>query len=337
METVKCPTCGKLYQFSEEQLSKSEKIIFPCLGCKKPITFERPSNLIGDEIQSMVKTSGNNLAINSLKNDEIELADVERLKKKIFHTLDKLPSMSQVVYKALEIMADPDSEIQDIANAIETDQSMVSNILRIVNSAYYGVKIKISSIQRACFMLGKHTLREIIIMAGVSNLLKKNLKGYGFASGELWTHSIASAFGAKIIAGKGSSYNENDAYVAGLIHDVGKIILDPYIWDRIDVFEEVMRDGNETALNAERNTLGFDHAEIASEICAKWNFPENIALAIRHHHHPSLSQGDKLSYLVHMANFIARSCGFGYGREGSTTQLEEGTVDFLSLETKRHK
>ena len=84
-----------------------------------------------------------------------------------------------------------------------------------------------------------------------------------------------------------------------------------------------------------KNILGFDHPEIASEICLKWNFPANIALAIRHHHHPSLSQGDDLSYIVHMANFIARSCGFGYGGGLCTTnKIEEGTVDFLSLKEK---
>ena len=145
------------------------------------------------------------------------------LKKKIFRAFDNLPPISQVVSEALEVMADPNSAVDDIAKTIEIDQSMVSNVIRLVNSAYYGLPNKISSVQQACVLLGNRILREIIIMAGVSKLLEKNLKGYGFATGELWKHSVASALGSKIIAGKEDSDLKNDAYVAGLIHDLGKI------------------------------------------------------------------------------------------------------------------
>jgi len=328
MEIVTCPKCGKTYQFSKEQLLKSKKIIFPCLGCRNPIVFEQDTNLEGNGIPPKSHKLWPKFF---KKHVDITTINGEKLKKEIFHALDSLPPMSQVVYRALEIMADPDSGMEELADAIETDQSIVSNILRIANSAYYGIKMKVSSIHMACVMLGKHTLREVIIMAGVSNLMEKNLKGYGFASGELWMHSVASALGSKIIAGKKNSDKENDAYVAGLIHDVGKIILDQYILDRNAAFKELVMDKKQGYFEAEKSILGFEHAEIASEICLKWHFPENIAAAIRYHHQPSSSQGDELTYIVHLANFLARSCGFGCGRDDPMIQLEEGTIDILSL------
>jgi len=333
METVTCPNCGKAYQFSEEQFSKSKEIVFPCLGCKHPITVEQPSDS-GDEAVQAVKErpDGGGRLKKSGKSKDRELEDGEKLRKKIFRALDNLPPMSQVVHRALEIMADPDYGMKDLANAIETDQSMVSNILRIANSAYFGAIARISSIQNACVMLGNHALRELIIMAGVSKLLERTLRGYGFVSGELWKHSISSALGSKMVAEKKAPHISDDAYVAGLIHDIGKIVLDDYILERKDKFELILNNGTRTYLEAEKDILGFDHTEIASEICIRWNFPEDIAFAVRYHHYPSLSKGNDLAYMVHLADFLAKSCGFGCGKDDVAYQLEEGTGEFLSLE-----
>jgi len=327
---VKCAKCGRPYQISKDQFLKSDVIVFPCLGCKKPITLEKPADLTDDVIQPKEERPGKKQKILKRRTEE-KTPNGDALKKKIFRSFDNLPPISKVVSEALEIMSDPDSSVDDIAKAIETDQSMVSNVIRLVNSSYYGLPNKISSVQQACVLLGSRILREIIIMAGVSKLMEKNLKGYGFASGELWKHSIASALGSKIIAGKEDHDRKNDAYIAGLIHDLGKIILNSYILERMDEFEAFMNNEKQDYLEAEKSIFGFDHAEIAYEICMKWKFPENIAFAIQHHHHPSLSQGDKLSYVIHMADFLAKSCGFGQSRD-TTDELEKGTMEFLSLE-----
>ena len=332
MAIVKCPKCGRPYQVSKEQFFKSDVLVFPCLGCNIPITLEKPAELTDDDIQPKEEKPGKKRKLFKRHSEE-KIPGGDTLKKKIFQTLDSLPPISQVVSEALEVMADPDSVVDDIAKAIETDQSLVSNVIRLVNSAYYGLPNKVSYIQQACVLLGNRILREIIIMAGVSNLLEKNLKGYGFAAGELWRHSVASASGSKIIAGEEDPDWKNDAYIAGLIHDLGKITLNPYIAERVDAFEAFMENEKQDFLEAEKSILGFDHAEIAYEICIKWKFPENIAFAIQHHHHPSLSQGDKLSYVVHMADFLAKSCGFGCSRD-TRDQLEKGTIEFLSLEEK---
>ncbi len=329
MAIVKCPKCGKPYQVSKDQFYKSDVVIFPCLGCKNPITLEKPSDFEEDDSQSKVKKpdSKKRKFFNRQKEGPPSGA---KLKKKILRAQDNLPPMPQIVAEALEVMADPNSGVDDIAKIIETDQSMVSNVLRMVNSAYYSLPSRISSIPQGCVLLGIRVLKEIIIMAGVSKLLEKNLKGYGFASGELWKHSVASALCSKFVAENESPEQKNDAYIAGLIHDVGKIALDPYVLERMDDFNVFLEDETANPIEAEKKILGFDHAEIASEICIKWKFPENIALAIRLHHQPSLSQGDKLTYIVHLSDFIAKSCGFGFS--GNTIDhLEEGVLEFLSL------
>ncbi len=331
---VKCSRCNKVYEIVPNGLSpKLGKLVFPCLECSGPVMVELHVDAGDRDNQLKRNTSGKTQQKTSdfPKLREKKYKSGEALKEEIIQTLDKLPPMPQVISQALETLADPESGLNELSRIIETDQSVVSNILKIVNSAYYGLSGKVSSVRKACVLLGKKTLREIIIMAQVSVLMETSLRGYGFASGELWLHSIASAIGSKLLVEDKKPDLANDAYIAGLIHDVGKIILDHYVYERKAEFENVIQSGKYLYFQAEKKILGFDHAEIASEICAKWNFPKNIALAIQYHHYPSRSRRDELSYIVHMGGFIARLCGFGYGRDDTMHQMEEGVTDFLSF------
>lgn len=257
--------------------------------------------------------------------------DAQQLKNRIMRTLDDLPPMHEVVMKAQEIMADPDSDIEDLAVIIETDQSIVAMILKMINSAHYGLSGKVSSIRQACSLLGLRTLQEVIITVGVSKVLGRKLKGYEFESGELWLHSIATGFCSRILAERKNRELVSDAYVGGLLHDAGKIILDQYVLERKDAFKDFIKDETKTVLDAEKRILGFDHAEIASDICRKWNIPENVTLAIQYHHYPSHSDENELAYIVHTADYLVRLSGLGYEDDDVMCELEEGALEFLGF------
>ena len=262
---------------------------------------------------------------------EASKKDAQRLKRRIMMTLDDLPPMPEVVMRAQKVMADPDSNIEDLVVIIETDQSIAVRILKLINSAYYNMSGKVSSIRQACNLLGLRTLREVIITAGVSEVLGRKMKGYGFESGELWRHSIATGFCSRILAERKDPEFMDDAYVGGLLHDAGKIILDPYVLELKDAFRGFMKDESKTVLQAEKRILGFDHAEIASDICRKWNIPENIIPAIQYHHYPSRSAGNELAYIIHAADYLVRLSGLGYEDDDVICELEEGADEFLSL------
>ena len=257
--------------------------------------------------------------------------DAHQLKNRILKSLVDLPPMNEVVTKAQEIMVDPNSNIEDFAAIIETDQSMVVKILKLMNSAYYGLSREVSSVRQACSLLGFQALRELIVAVGVSNVLGEKLKGYEFESGELWLHSIATGFCSRILAEKKHRELTNDAYTGGLLHDVGKIILDPYVLERKDAFDDFMKDETKMVLDAEKAVLGFDHAEIASDICRKWHIPENVTIAIQYHHYPSLSEGSELAHIVHTADYLVRLSGLGYEDDDLMVELEEGALDFLGF------
>ena len=257
--------------------------------------------------------------------------DAQQLKNRIIRTLDDLPPMHEVVMKAQEIMADSNSDIEDLAVIIETDPSIVAMILKLINSAHYGLRGKVSSVRQACSLLGLRTLQEVIITVGVSKVLERKLQGYELGSGELWLHSIATGFCSRILAEMKNRELVSDAYVGGLLHDAGKIILDQYVLERKDAFKDFMQDETKTVLDAEKQILGFDHAEIAYDICRKWNIPENVVLAIRYHHYPSHSDENELAYIVHAADYLVRLSGLGYEDDDFMYELEEGTLEFLGL------
>lgn len=242
-----------MYNIPEERLPTGEEVSFPCPACKNIIHIDlRPK-------------SGSTQA--PPENDETVPGDEERefprgeaLQKIILRKLKELPPMPQVMFKAREVMNDPKSNFKALADILETDQAMAARVLRLANSAYYGLAGKVSSVQHASVLLGYKTVGEIVSMAGSSTLLGDSLEGYKLDSGDLWQHSLAVALASKIIAKKIKPDLENDAFAAGLIHDSGKIVLDKYLQERQPFFETFMKDGQKTFLDAEKAILGFDHS-----------------------------------------------------------------------------
>jgi putative nucleotidyltransferase with HDIG domain len=157
------------------------------------------------------------------------------------------------------------------------------------------------------------------------------LPGYGYSAQDLWQHSLSVAFTAKMIAEMKNKDLIHEAQTAGLIHDVGKIILDKQVLENKEQISAYMEYAQVTFLDAERNFFGFDHAEIAYEVCRTWKIPEMISLAIRYHHQPSASNGDALSNILHLADHITTMSGIGYDEDDSAYELEEGTMDFIEI------
>lgn len=258
----------------------------------------------------------------------------QELKDQLFKAVKDLPPMPKVLFKIQKLLLDPNSDAEQIAGYIETDQALAAKVLKMANSPFYGMTGKVSTIQHAAIILGFQTLRELTTMAGFSAIMGKKLPGYGYYSDELWKHSLGVALASRLIAEKIDPDIASDALTAGLIHDLGKLILDPYVHDQREAFDEFIENKNQTFLIAERQILGFDHAEIASEICSYWKFPDSLTLAIKYHHNPSVSNGSEMAFILHLADYIAVLSGSGYDLDEILDIKEEGTDKFLSLHEK---
>ncbi len=323
---AKCANCQKIYNIPDERLPQGGKVKFPCPSCKNPIELDLRSN--GADQASSDPASYSSPAA------EKGQATGDELKEQIFKSVKDLPPMPQVIHKARKVMASPNSSFKDLAIIFVTDQAIATRVLKLSNSAYYGLSKKVSSIQQASVILGHKTLAELITMVSTSTLLGNKLKGYGLEAGQLWEHSLAVAFGSRLIAQKKYPEFSDNAFAAGLIHDSGKLALDKYVFERHEIFEQFMANGEKTFLDAEKEILGFDHAEIASEVCRKWNVPEELATGIKYHHHPSQIPDNILANLLHAADGIAMMSGLGGGIDAVSYEIEEISVKFLGLNNK---
>ena len=323
METV-CNGCQKGQKAKGESLN--HKTPHPC-NCRS----SGKNNEIDGSLDQVASSSTADKESSSGDCQTDATQNHEEIKAEIIQSIKDLPSMPQAVIKIRELISDPNSDTNQVAAIIETDQAIAAKVLKMANSAFYGMSRKISSIHQASLLLGYRTLGEIVTMAGAADILSRRMPGYGYNSLELWQHSLSVAFISKMIADMKFKDLSHEAHTAGLIHDVGKIILDRHVLENKDQITAYMAHFGKTFLDAEHYFFGCDHAEIAAEVCETWKIPEKINLAIRCHHHPSRSNGDELSYVLHMADNISTTGGIGYDDDDALYELEKGTMDFIKI------
>ncbi len=323
META-CNGCQKEHKAKDKLLNGSSEHVCKCRSHDENIKIDPELDQVAATSRDVSVSSGEACPSETTQNQEA-------LKSRMIQSIKDLPPMPQVVTEIQHLISDLNSDISQLTEIIETDQAIAAKVLKMANSAYYGMSGKISTIQQASILLGYQVLGEIVTMAGTADILSGSMPGYGYDSQELWKHSLTVAFSAKMIAEIKNRGLIHEAHTAGLIHDVGKIILDRHILENMDQISIYMVQEEKSFLEAERYIFGFDHAEIASELCRTWNIPEKISLAIKCHHQPSMSNGDELSYMLHVADYIATKGGISYDDDDALCELENGALDFIKL------
>jgi HD-like signal output (HDOD) protein len=322
---IKCPSCQKTYALPGDRLAQGNVLCFPCPVCRHKITLNlrHPGETPED--------SAGGIVFKPLSDQCEPFPAPDDLKNKIIKKIDDLPPMPKVLHKARQVLSDPNSSFKDITRIIETDQAIAAKILKVANSAYYGLSGMVSSIHHASVVLGYQTLEQVITMVSSSSILGMQLRGYGLQAGMLWKHSLATAIASRSIAKLRAPSLENDAFCVGLIHDAGKLALDPHVLDKRKEIDAFLRDRSPFFLEAERKVLGFDHAEIAMDLCKKWKLPDYQSEAMRYHHHPEASNGNPLAHIVHIADYIAKQAGFGSGYGSQTPPLHARSLEKLNM------
>jgi len=258
--------------------------------------------------------------------------------ERLIDRVEKLPALPHVISLALRKIDDPRSSITDIARALSGDEGLVANILKLANSAYYGFPRRVVSVTEAIVILGLNTLKSLIYTTLAKDFLGKEVKGYSLDKGELWRHSIACAIICREIARKRRLGDIEAFFVAGLLHDIGKIVLDEYLQPEYDEVVKRISESLEPFNVIEKELLGFDHQEAGGLLAKRWNLPEFLISAISNHHEPEKMVAVS-SKVVHVGDSITLMMGYGVGIDGlmyslSGSILEElGFVDESSLET----
>lgn len=191
-----------------------------------------------------------------------------------------LPTIPIVAIKVMQLIESENATADELAKIVTTDPAVAARVLKISNSSFYGCRRQIQTLSSAIVILGFSTLRSLVVAASV----KQVYKPYGLTEKMLWEHSFAAGLAARIIANRTRIANEEEAFLAGLFHDIGKIIMNTL--DR-NKFQEVMQHCYNEGISfgqAERTIYPFSHDEVGAYVIKKWNFPEILTSAILYHH-----------------------------------------------------
>ncbi|HZO86729.1 MAG TPA: HDOD domain-containing protein [Chthonomonadaceae bacterium] len=250
----------------------------------------------------------------------------------IVEAVRHLPALPSAVLQIMRMTNDEGVSARDVASVISTDQSLAARILKLANSAYYGLPRAVGTVSDAVILLGMRTVRNMAIAAATHNTLSKEVAGYELGRGDLWRHSLACALAAQMLAEVAHYPEKEEAFVAGLLHDIGKVVLGVHVRDAIALIQQRVETENLTFLEAERAVLGFDHAEVGGRIAARWNLPAPLEQAIACHHQPMQNgQVAPLTALVHIANILCLLAGVGLGADGLHARLSDCALETLGL------
>lgn len=219
--------------------------------------------------------------------------------KDIIDNMSGIPSMPTVVSESLNLIDNPNSNVRQLSDIISKDIAITTQILKLVNSAYYGFPSQITTINKAMALLGFNTIRSLILSVGLKPMLMTN-------SGKaLWEHSIRCAVACQMLSKSLGGLDPDEAFVMGLLHDVGKSVMEGSNKDAIKEITRLTSLGADI-LQAEKMFFGFTHTEIGRELVVKWKLPLIIGTAIRYHHNPLASENKLPSCLVYVGDRISR-------------------------------
>jgi len=205
--------------------------------------------------------------------------------------VQELPALPEAAQKVFRMTEDPNVSTREIGSVISSDIALTTRLLRIANSAYYGIPRMVGTISEAVVILGIQALRNLALAAATFDLMKGEFAGYGLRAGELWRHSVLCALSAQIIAKKTQAVKLEEAFVGGLLHDVGKVVLNVHVAPQFQAILALAELDEMPFHEAERLILGFDHAEVGRRVAEKWNLPTPLCMAIGAHHQADL-EGD---------------------------------------------
>ncbi len=253
----------------------------------------------------------------------------------IISDVRSFPSMSGVAVKILKLIDDPESTASKIEDLLRYDSGITANILKLTNSAYFGLPAKIGSVRQAVVLLGWKRLGKLVMTSCVNAILDKRVPGYDLPAGELWRHSIAVSVAAELLAKELGIPADDEIFTAALLHDLGKLVLCNYVKEDFQAIETAAGEGIPFQA-AERQVLGTDHAEVGGRLLENWSFPDPLVKSVRWHHEPDASEETStIIDLVHVANVLCLMIGIGVGREGLRYEPSPTATKRLGIRTKQ--
>jgi putative nucleotidyltransferase with HDIG domain len=254
------------------------------------------------------------------------LIDINELLKSI----DRLPVVRSLLEKTRKLFASDDYDLREAEKLIALDMALSTMILKLANSPAFFTRRRIDSLREAIMILGSRNIKELLVLEQFRSAFPEKLTGYNMESRRFWNYNLFVAKMAERLAG-GRSCDPDIAYTAGLLHDIGKVVIAEYLnkikdrpeWEGTDFFDI-----------RERELLGYSHNEVGAMILERWGMGENLVLAARNHHQPGAENENIYVDIVHIASVAGYSIGLSGEMEGTRYEASRNSLERLGIAIK---
>jgi putative nucleotidyltransferase with HDIG domain len=247
-------------------------------------------------------------------------------------SIKSLQTQPAVIAKITQMLQNPATNADELGMAIRTDQVLASTVLKLVNSAFYGFPGRIGSISHAVVLLGFSTVKNIVLTASVLEIFKTD-GGGKFNAQDFRKHSLACGVAAQCLAQAVGYEQKDECFVAGLVHDIGKLIMFQLAPDDFMRVIDCAEKTRSLFYDSETKLLGIDHQEIGGMLIEQWRLPPNILCAVSAHHNPPPDGESALTAIVHCADIFARALGYGNGGDNKIPMLSDNAWSTLKLDS----
>ncbi|SLM27743.1 CheD3 [Desulfamplus magnetovallimortis] len=257
-------------------------------------------------------------------------------RKEILKTIESLTPIPQTALKILRIVQEDNYSIENISSELHKDQVLAARTLQMCNAAMFSGKIKIETLKDALLILGETTLINSVITAAIKNYFSQSeTMGYSLCRGGMFFHSLGCAVTSEVIARITKKAEPQTAYTAGLLHDIGKVVLDQYIAHLCPLFFRTLHQHKTDYLTLEKKILGITHCETGGILADEWNFSNSLKEVILHHHNPHKCHDHKhLGSIVYVADLIMSRFNTAYETDKMASGNLESILAYLGLKLK---
>jgi HD-like signal output (HDOD) protein len=253
---------------------------------------------------------------------------------RIIGKIEDLPTLPRTVLKITELVNDPKSSARDLSRIITDDQVLTARLLKLVNSSFYGFPQRISTITGAIVLLGFDAIRNLLLTTSVYDVFSNHARKSKFNQEKFWDHSLGCAVGAKVIGNFMRHDKIEELFVAGLLHDIGKIVVMMYLPKEFSKVTRYVRRNDTLMRAAEQEVLGYTHAEIGKMLGERWNLPPKLLSVLGHHHNPAAAGPYSMeAAIVHLADIFARALNIGFGGDEKIPPLDGFAWEILKIKT----
>lgn len=262
------------------------------------------------------------------------LAEPQAVVQEIIKKVGSIATLPEVTARIIQTVEDPRSNAATLHKIVSHDPALVTRILKVVNSAFYGLPGQIASIERAIVLLGLNAIKNIAIAASLGQLFRGVKLCEGFTAKDLWTHCIGVGVTARHLAKQMRFPLADEAFLAGMIHDVGMLVSLQTQPEKLRIVCENAKAGTEAFCELEKQTMGLDHQMLGQALCEAWKFPRSCQLVAGYHHRPTQLSDDVrlLVTLVHVADTLCCAGAQGFNLTALSQQLDPSEVETVGLD-----